>query len=84
MLQKAWLVLEMVEAIGIIAVTIMVTSYALEARSPVFIAVFAFGCAMAAIYAFLIGSYPFLIAEGLWSLIALRRWWSARIPDKGA
>ena len=67
-----------VEALGIVAVIIMVGSYALEQRGRVYIAFFAFGCALAAFYAFLIHSYPFLIAEGVWSLIALRRWWKTQ------
>jgi hypothetical protein len=66
------------EALGLVAIIIMVGSYALEKRAPVFIAIFAVGCALAAFYAFLIGSYPFLIAEGIWSIIALRRWIAAR------
>jgi len=71
--------MEPVEILGIIAISIMVISYALEARNPAFIASFAFGCALAAIYAFLIGSMPFLIAEGIWALIAAKRWWRAQI-----
>ena len=71
-------IMDIIEALGLLAVTIMVISYALEHRAPVWIAVFAFGCALAALYALLIGSVPFLIAEGLWSLIALRRWSVAR------
>jgi hypothetical protein len=70
--------MDMVEALGVVAVIIMVSSYALEHRAPGWIAVFAFGCALAALYALLIGSVPFLIAEGLWSLIAVRRWSVAR------
>lgn len=66
-----------VDLLGIIAVSIMVVSYALENRGRIFIAIFAFGCALAAFYAYLIASYPFLIAEGLWSLIATYRWWRA-------
>ena len=61
------------ETLGIVAIIIMVTSYALEKRAPVFIAIFAAGCALAAFYAFLVGSYPFLIAESIWAVIALRR-----------
>ena len=67
----------MVELLGIVAVIIMVASYALEKRAPVYIAVFAFGCALAATYAYLLGSIPFLIAEGIWALIAFRRWRTA-------
>ena len=66
------------EMLGLVAIVIMVGSYALEKRAPIFIAIFALGCALAAIYAFLIQSYPFLIAEGLWSVIAARRWWHAK------
>jgi hypothetical protein len=66
------------EALGLFAITIMVASYALEKRGHFFIATFAVGCALAAFYAYLIESYPFLIAEGIWSLIAARRWWLAR------
>jgi len=60
--------------LGLIAVVIMVASYALEHRHPLFIVVFAFGCALAAFYAYLIGSIPFLIAEGVWALIAIWRY----------
>jgi hypothetical protein len=66
------------EWLGIVAVTIMVSAYALEKRHPIFIAIFAIGCAMAAFYAYLISSYPFLVAEGLWALIAAKRWLNAR------
>ena len=63
-----------IEIMGTIAISIMVISYALEDRHPLYVAIFAFGCAMAAIYAFLIGSYPFLVAESVWCLVALARW----------
>ncbi len=67
-----------IEALGIIAIVTMVASYALERRGAVFIAIFAAGCALAAVYAYLIESYPFLVAEGIWAIIALRRWYAAR------
>lgn len=63
-----------VELLGLVAVAIMVISYALERRHHLFVVTFAAGCALAAAYAYLIGSYPFLLAEGLWLLVALRRW----------
>ena len=68
----------LIEALGIIAIATMVISYALEERNRVFIAIFAIGCALASAYAFLIESYPFLIAESVWSIIAFRRWNAAR------
>ena len=67
-----------VEIFGIISIFIMVTSYALEHISPVFIAIFSFGCLLAATYAFLLGSIPFIIAEGIWAVIAFRRWQLAK------
>ncbi len=67
----------MYEVLGIIAVVGMVSSYALEQRHRAFVLIFALSCALAAFYAFLIGSIPFLIAEGLWSIIALRRYLKA-------
>ncbi len=63
-----------IEMLGIVAVFIMVGAYALEERAPVFIAIFSAGCAMAATYAFLLGSIPFLIAESIWAVIAFQRW----------
>lgn len=59
----------------------MVVSYAFEARGRIFIALFAAGCAMAAFYAYLIASYPFLVAEGIWSIIAIRRWYTFKPED---
>ena len=73
-----------VEVIGLVAIIVMVVSYTLEKRHTVFIATFAAGCALAALYAFLIGSLPFLIAEGLWSAVATKRWIDARPkPEEG-
>ena len=62
------------EIFGLAAIIIMVASYALEHRHPGFILLFAAGCAAAAIYALLIRSYPFFIAEAIWAFIALKRW----------
>ncbi len=67
-----------VETLGVVAVFAMVTSYALEPRHPVYIAIFSGACAIAALYAYLIGSYPFVVAEGVWSVIAARRWIKAQ------
>ncbi|MEL6205528.1 MAG: hypothetical protein AAFR47_09480 [Pseudomonadota bacterium] len=64
----------MVEAFGLLAVCAMVVLYALEGRAPIYTLAFAGACLCAAIYAFLIGSFPFMIAEGVWSVVALRKW----------
>ncbi len=67
-----------IEWLGFLAITIMVGSYALENRHTNWIWIFAIGCLIAAVYAYLIGSYPFFIAEGVWSVIAAKRWLNAR------
>ncbi len=51
----------------------MVVAYALEARGPVWIAVFAAGCASTALYAVLTRSWIFAGLELVWSVLAIRR-----------
>ena len=67
-----------VEYLGIVAVALMVIFYWLENRHPAFVLLFALACVLAATYAWLIDSYPFFVAEGIWSLIALQRWYGQR------
>ena len=74
--------MSLTETLGLIATVVMVGSYALEERSSLFVATFALGCALAAFYAFLIGSIPFLIAEAIWAVIALRRFIRARAAGR--
>jgi hypothetical protein len=62
-------------AFGLFAVTAMVLCYACENRSHWFILGFAVSCVLASVYGFLQGAWPFGLVEGLWSLIAARRWW---------
>ncbi len=59
---------------GVCAVTFMMAMYALEARSRHFIALFALGCALSSSYGFLAGTWPFGVVEGVWTLVALRRY----------
>lgn len=67
-----------IQLFGLLAVTIMVLAYALEARSPAYVLVFAAACAAAAVYAVLIRSWPFAGVEAIWSMVALRRWLGRR------
>jgi hypothetical protein len=62
---------------GLFAVTAMVILYSLESRSRWFVLAFAFSCVLASIYGFLQGAWPFGLVEGIWSLVAVRRWWIA-------
>jgi hypothetical protein len=65
-------------AFGLFAVTAMLVSYALERRSPWFILAFAAACALGSTYGFLQGAWPFGLVEGVWTFVALGRWWRAR------
>jgi hypothetical protein len=60
---------------GLVAVSLMLLFYALEDRAPLFVLAFAGACVMGSIYGFLQGAWPFGLVEGVWSVIALRRWW---------
>jgi hypothetical protein len=61
-------------AFGLFAVIAMLVFYALEDRSPWYVLAFAGACALASIYGFLQGAWPFGIIEAAWTLIAARRW----------
>jgi hypothetical protein len=59
---------------GLFAVTAMLVTYALEARSRWFILAFALSCLLGSAYGFLQGAWPFGLVEAIWSMVALRRW----------
>ena len=59
---------------GLVAVSLMLIFYALEARSPWFILAFAGACALGSAYGFLQGAWPFGVVEAIWSVVAVRRW----------
>jgi hypothetical protein len=63
-----------VTVFGVFAVTVMMTMYALESRSPTFVLAFAGGCLLSSAYGFLAGAWPFGIVEVIWAAIAVRRW----------
>jgi hypothetical protein len=58
---------------GLLAVTAMLVTYALEARSRLFILAFAGACALGSIYGFLQGAWPFGIVEAIWAGVAVWR-----------
>jgi hypothetical protein len=51
----------------------MMAMYALERRGSMFVLAFAVGCGLSSVYGFLAGAWPFGVVEGIWTLIALRR-----------
>ena len=58
---------------GVLALTFMMTMYALEQRGRVFVLAFALGCALSSTYGFLSGAWPFGVVEAIWTVIALYR-----------
>jgi hypothetical protein len=58
---------------GVVAVSFMMTMYALESRHRCFILAFAAGCLLSSAYGFLSGAWPFGVVEAIWSVIAVRR-----------
>ena len=60
---------------GLFAVTAMLVTYALEARSTWWVLGFAAACLLGSAYGFLQGAWPFGLVEAIWALVALRRWW---------
>ena len=59
---------------GLLAVSAMLVTYALEDRSHWYILAFAAACALGSIYGFLQGAWPFGLVEAVWAGVALRRW----------
>jgi hypothetical protein len=58
---------------GAASVGAMLLFYSLEERSPWAILGFALACWSSAIYGWLAGVWPFTIIEGIWGIVALRR-----------
>jgi hypothetical protein len=70
----------MLTAFGAAAVAFMMVMYALERRHRGFVLAFACGCALASVYGFLAGTWPFGVVEAIWALIAARRFATLRAP----
>ena len=63
----------MLTAFGVSALTFMMVMYAFEPRHRGFVLAFAGGCALASLYGFISGAWPFGVIEAIWSVVALRR-----------
>lgn len=72
--------MDLLTAFGLFAVTAMLVSYSLEARSPWWILVFAGACVLGSTYGFLQGAWPFGLVEAIWALVAVQRWRRLRFP----
>jgi hypothetical protein len=60
---------------GLFAVSAMLVCYAFDSRSHWWTLGFAVACLLGSIYGFLQGAWPFGLIEGIWSVVAVRRWW---------
>jgi hypothetical protein len=63
---------------GVVALTFMVVTYALERRHPGFVLAFAAGCLLSSAYGFLAGAWPFGVVELVWTGLAVRRYLGVR------
>jgi len=70
--------MSLLSAFGLFAVSLMLVTYALESRSNWYVLAFAAACALGSVYGFLQGAWPFGLVEGVWSGVAVRRWWLKR------
>jgi hypothetical protein len=59
---------------GLVAVSLMLLCYAMEARERGWVLGFAGACALGSAYGFLQGAWPFGVVEAVWALVALRRY----------
>ena len=64
----------MITIYGVLALTFMMTMYALERRGPAFVIAFAVGCILSSVYGFLSGAWPFGVVEGIWAAVAMSRY----------
>ena len=66
--------MSILSAFGLFAVTAMLVCYALEARGHWFVLGFAVACCLGSVYGFLQGAWPFGLVEGIWAVVAFKRW----------
>lgn len=75
--------MDLLTAFGLVAVTLMLLTYALESRSAWFVLAFAGACLLASAYGFLQGAWPFGVVEAIWAAVAARRWWLRSAGQSG-
>jgi hypothetical protein len=66
--------LDPVTAFGVASLSTMLVSYALEDRGRRWVLVFALACWASAAYGWMAGAWPFTVVEGVWGVVALRRY----------
>ncbi len=63
---------------GLVSVTAMLVTYALEDRSAWFTLAFAAACWAGSAYGFLQAAWPFGLVEEIWVFVAIRKWLGRR------
>ena len=58
---------------GLVAVSLMLLCYAMEARGRGWVLGFAGACALGSAYGFLQGAWPFGVVEAVWAFVAVGR-----------
>ncbi|MGH8885058.1 MAG: hypothetical protein ACRDYX_07785 [Egibacteraceae bacterium] len=59
---------------GVVALSLMMTMYALEGRDRRFTLAFGVGCLLSSAYGFLSGAWPFGLVEAIWAAVAVHRY----------
>ena len=72
----------MITVYGVLALSFMMLMYLFEKRGDRFVLAFAAGCALSSSYGFLSGAWPFGVVEGVWTFVALRRWYLVRTEPR--
>jgi hypothetical protein len=62
-------------AYGFASVLLMLLAYSLEEKATVWTLIFAIGCFSSAFYGYLAGTIPFALVEGIWAIVACRKWY---------
>jgi hypothetical protein len=65
--------MDLLSLFGFAATSLMLLCYPLEDRSPWYVLGFAAACALSGVYAVLQGAWPFGMVEGVFTVVALRR-----------
>ena len=72
----------MLTVFGSLAVGIMFLSYWRERNSKWMVLVFAVASAATSVYSGLVEAYPITVIEGLWSIVALQRFYKRNRDEK--
>ena len=70
--------MDAITVFGFASISIMLVAYIFEARSTIWLFIFATACVASSVYGWLAGTIPFGVVEIIWAVVAYRRWWIAK------